>query len=90
MAYRDGITISLPINPFMVYQVAFYALGGLPLVAWGGLVTLVSLATTATLGFLFHTGRANFRFVWHIRAAVITLALAVFHVAIAILALLGF
>lgn len=74
----------------MIYQIAFHVFGGLPLVAWGGLATLILLSATATLGFLYHTGRANFRFKWHWIAAIITLILAVSHGSIAILALLGF
>ena len=88
MKIRGGATIILLIS--MIYQIAFQVFLGLPLVAWGGVATIVSLFTTATLGFLFHTGRAHFKFVWHIRAAVTTLTLAFLHGLLAILALLGF
>lgn len=74
----------------MIYQLAFQVFLGLPLIAWGGLATLISLLITATLGFLFHTGRAHFRFVWHIRVAITTLTLALLHGSIAMLAILGF
>jgi len=74
----------------MIYQIAFQVIFGLPLVAWGGVVTLVSLLTTATLGFLYHTGRANFRFKWHWIAAITTITLGLLHGIVAMLALLGF
>jgi len=74
----------------MIYQIAFQNFLGLPLIAWGGLATLVSLLATATIGYLFHSGRAGFPFVWHIRAVIITLTLALLHGSIAMLAVLGF
>jgi len=74
----------------MIYQIAFQTFLGLPLVAWGGIITLVSLLTTATLGFLYRTGRARFRFRWHWIAASVAIILGISHGAIALLALLGF
>jgi len=74
----------------MIYQIAFQIFWGLPLIAWGGLATFISLATTATMGFLFHTGRASFPFAWHWRAAITTLTLGLIHGTIAMLAILGF
>ena len=74
----------------MIYQIAFQVIFGLPLVAWGGLATLASLLITATLGFLYHTGRAHFRFKWHWIAAITTIILGLVHGTIAMLALLGF
>lgn len=74
----------------MFYQIAYYTIAGLPLIAWGGITTLASMLTTATLGFLYHTGRARFRFHWHWIMALITIALAVIHGTVGILALLGF
>lgn len=74
----------------MFNQIAFQIYFGLPLVAWGGLATLVSLLIAATMGYLLHSGRANFPLVWHVRAAIISLMMGVFHGLIAMLAILGF
>lgn len=74
----------------MFYQIAYYVILGLPAVAWGGLLTLASMLTTATLGYLFHTGKASFPFYWHPAMAITTITLAVLHGTIGILALLGF
>jgi len=74
----------------MIYQIAFQVFWGLPLVAWGGIATLASMLVTALLGYLYHTGKANFRFHWHWTMALTTIALALAHGAAAILALLGF
>ncbi len=74
----------------MISQLAFYPVLGLPAVAWGGMATLISLLTTATLGYLFHTGRARFPFRWHPIAAITTITLGVIHGTIVMLAFLGF
>lgn len=74
----------------MFYQIAYYVIFGLPAIAWGGIITLTSMLTTATLGFLYHTGRATFGFRWHWIAALTTITLAIIHGSVGILALLGF
>lgn len=74
----------------MLYQLAYYIIADLPLIAWGGILTLISMLATATLGFLYHTGRAHFRFHWHWIAALTTIGLAIIHGTVGILALLGF
>ncbi len=74
----------------MISQLAFYPVFGLPAVAWGGVATLISLLATATLGYLYHTGRARFPFRWHPTMAVVTITLGVVHGTIVMLAFLGF
>jgi len=74
----------------MFYQIAYYVVFGLPVVAWGGILTLISMLTTATLGYLFHTGKAVFPFYWHWGMALTTITLAILHGTLGILALLGF
>lgn len=88
MSAQNGVTTIHQTD--MIYQIAFRIVLGLPLIAWGGVATLISLLATATLGYLFHTGKAVFPFVWHIRAALTTLAIALIHGSVAMLALLGF
>ena len=51
---------------------------------------MISMLTTATLGYLFHTGKAVFPFYWHWGMALTTITLAILHGTLGILALLGF
>jgi hypothetical protein len=74
----------------MFYQIAYYVILGLPVIAWGGILTLVSMLMTATLGYLFYTGKVRFPFYWHPTMAITTITLALLHGTVGILALLGF
>jgi hypothetical protein len=71
----------------MFAQIAYYPILGKPLMMYLGLLTLLSLCTTATLGYLVFKGKFPTGFKWHIRMAVTTLCLGFIHGTLGILAL---
>jgi len=73
-------------NP--IRQVAYSQFLGLPLILYGGIITLLSLITTAALGYLMRELRKPIPFIWHKRFAFITLGLALFHGLLGILSYL--
>lgn len=66
-----------------IYNLVFQKFLGMPLLAWGGLITLLSLLTTAYIGYKVHTGKINFKY--HKLAAAITIILALGHGTLAFL-----
>jgi len=56
-----------------------------PLTIIFGILTLLSLVTTASLGVLVFKGRYNIPFKWHMRMAAVTIVLAAIHVFLVIL-----
>ncbi len=62
---------------------------GIPLVAWGGLATLICLMITFLFGFLVHVKHMKL-FKWHMRMAVVTLLLGLGHGAYAFLWIWGY
>ncbi|MBU0531113.1 hypothetical protein KJ910_01265 [Patescibacteria group bacterium] len=62
----------------MLSDTAYTLFLGLPLVAWGGIATLISVLITATLGAIFHK-KHSIPFKWHVTAAVVTIILAFGH-----------
>ena len=65
--------------------IAYIMILGLPLVIWLGILTFLSLVTTATLGILVLKGLYNIPFRWHMRMAAVTVFFAVIHVSLVIL-----
>ena len=55
----------------------------MPLIAWGGLFTLLCLITTATIGYRVHQGLTDFKY--HKYAVIVTISVAVIHGTIAFL-----
>jgi hypothetical protein len=68
----------------MISQIAYYSVGGLPVVAYLGMVTLAMLISTAAVGFLNFGGNTRIPFRWHPRLAAITIALAFIHALFAV------
>ena len=71
----------------MFTQIAYYPVLGKPLIMYGGILTFLSLCTTATLGYLVLTAKLPTGFKWHKRMALITLCLGFLHGLLGILAL---
>ena len=66
-----------------IAQLAFRFFLGLPLIAWGGIITFISLFLTAYYGNKVHQGKADFKM--HKIFIILTMALALIHGIIAIL-----
>jgi len=73
----------------MLLGIIFQRYFGLPLIAWGGIVTLLSLLTTATFGYTMYKGLNPLPIKWHFRLALLTIILALIHGLVALLAFLG-
>jgi len=69
----------------MLPSFSHIAIFGLPLALVLGIVTFLSLLTTAILGFLVLKGLYNIPFKWHMRMAAATICFAVIHVILVIL-----
>jgi len=63
----------------MITQIAYHTILGIPVVAYLGMVTLLLLLSTATVGFLNFRGNTKIPFKWHPRLAGTTIAAAVIH-----------
>jgi len=63
----------------MFHAFALTTFFGLPLVAYGGLTTLVLVIFTATVGFLNFKGIHTIPFKWHPVLALITITVAIIH-----------
>jgi len=61
----------------MLKNIAYFLILGKPLVLYLGIITLILLLLTATMGFLVMKGKANFKH--HLLLAKITIALALIH-----------
>jgi hypothetical protein len=68
----------------MVTSLFHIVILGLPISAWSGMATFLSLVITATLGILVLKGRYNIPFKWHMRMAAATIVFAVVHVTLVI------
>lgn len=60
-------------------QIAYKQFLGFPLIGYGGIITLLSLLTTATIGYLMREQKVPIPFKWHKRMAYVTLALSLIH-----------
>jgi hypothetical protein len=58
-------------------QLAYYNLGGLPLLIYFGIVSLLLLITTGLFGFLVLKGKVKFS--WHKWFAIAAITIAVIH-----------
>ena len=63
----------------MVSSLAFHLFLGKPLIMYGGILTFLSLLTTATIGVLNMKGITIVPFKWHPRMAIITIILSTIH-----------
>ena len=72
----------------MFSEISYYLLFGLPLILYLGVLTFLFLIVTVAVAVLNKTGIRTIPFVWHMRCAGITLALAIFHGTLGVLAYL--
>lgn len=63
----------------MIAELAFRVFLGLPLLAWGGLITLILMLTTAGMGLCINKGICNIDIRWHMRLAFTTIIFAALH-----------
>jgi hypothetical protein len=73
----------------MVFEFAFAKFLGLPLIAFGGMFTLLLFLATATMGFMINRGLAKIPVRVHFTMAIISLCVGLMHGLIAMLAFLG-
>lgn len=63
----------------MVQNIAYSLILGKPVIMYMGILTYLSLLTTATIGRLNFKGNAAIPFKWHPRFAILTITLATVH-----------
>jgi uncharacterized membrane protein len=74
----------------MFTNITFYRILGLPLLAWGGIITLILLILTAIVGYLTVKNIKPLPLKFHTKLAMITIILAILHGLLAILAFMKF
>jgi hypothetical protein len=67
------------IKLYMISSVAYTSLFGFPLILYGGIVTLICLLITASIGFTTIKGIKWITFKYHRPMAAITITLAIIH-----------
>jgi hypothetical protein len=70
----------------MLESITYHLIFGKPLILYGGVITLLSLLTTASISFMNRRGIHFIPFKWHPRMAALTILLAVVHGTLGILA----
>lgn len=70
----------------MLEGISYYFISPLPVIAWLGLITFISLASTLTIGYLMHKGILDFNkvFKYHKLLAFTTFLLALIHLVLGI------
>ncbi len=63
----------------MIHKAAFFPIFGHPLIIYIGILTVVCILCTATIGLLNYKGIKIIPFKWHIIFAVTTISLALVH-----------
>ena len=61
----------------MLNNITYYLIFGKPLIMYAGILTFITLISTATAGFLVLRGKLAFK--WHKRLAITLLTLALLH-----------
>jgi len=74
----------------MIAQLAFSPLLGIPMIAWGGMITFLCFLFTAYIGKMNTKGNMTIPPKWHFRMTYISLVLGLFHGLIGMLAFLGY
>ena len=70
----------------MFEGITYYMIFGKPLIMYGGIITLISLLITASIAVLNKKGITKIPVMWHQRMAMLTVALALIHGILGILA----
>ena len=63
----------------MIQNIAYSLILGKPLIMYMGILTILFVIFTATVGILNYKGIKIIPFKWHLRLAVITIAFALIH-----------
>jgi fructose-specific phosphotransferase system IIC component len=74
----------------MIHQIALTTFFGLPLVAYGGILTLLSFLFTASIGYASHHSIKYLPFKWHPRMVAISFIFAIIHGFAALSIFLGY
>jgi hypothetical protein len=64
----------------MITSIGHIVIFGLPIALYFGIITFISLLTTAIIGMLVLKGRYHIPFKWHMRMAGVTIFFALIHV----------
>lgn len=70
----------------MLQEITYFQILGKPLIMYLGIITLLCLLLTAAIAVMNKRGISAIPFKWHIRMAVLTIALAIIHGALGMLA----
>jgi cytochrome b561 len=70
----------------MFQNIAYLPIHGIPLIAYGGLLALILILSTATVGYLIHHNLAKIPFTVHKTLAFTAIAVALLHGILGILA----
>lgn len=70
----------------MISNIAYYLIFGKPLIMYIGILTLLSFSFTAYIGFMNLKGKTKIPLKWHFRMAKISLAVAITHGLLGLLA----
>ena len=62
-----------------LYKIALYKIFGLPIIAYGGIITLLLFLTVATMGMLIASGKTSIPLAWHMNLAKIAIVCALIH-----------
>jgi len=68
----------------MISSIGHIVIFGLPLAIYFGIITFISLFTTAIIGMLVFKGLYNIPFKWYMRMAAVTIFFAIIHVILVI------
>jgi hypothetical protein len=63
----------------MIHNLALTIILGMPAVAYGGLITLILMLSTAAIAILNHKGVQTIPLKWHPRLALVTIIFALIH-----------
>jgi hypothetical protein len=63
----------------MIKEIATFTILGLPVVVYGGMVTLTAFAVTAYIGYTNKIGKGKISFKWHPRMVIISFIIALIH-----------
>ena len=74
----------------MVHNLALFLIFGQPLIVYLGILTLLLVLSTATVGYLNFHGRFIIPFKWHPRLAFTTIAVALIHCTLGLSIFLNF
>jgi hypothetical protein len=72
----------------LLNQIIFYNILGIPLAAFGGIITLLCLLFTASIAVMNRRGIHKIPMEWHFAMAKVTVALALIHGILGLLAFL--